>query len=148
MATEILTKEDFASSGTHLFPREKGRNDVVDYLHHLVRFLDRAAKDGRLGPVHVSMYISIFTFWNASQFKNPISISRGEVMRLSKISANATYHKCMKELNNYGYLRYEPSFSPKRRSLVYLLNFERDAELGNEQEKGVKETGCGLSEGS
>src|SRR6267142_2722147 len=141
MATKIVTKEDLVSSGTLLFLRENGRNDIVDYLRHLVRFLDRAAKDGRLGPVHVSMYISIFTFWNARQFKNPISISRGEVMRLSKISANATYHKCMKELNNYGYLRYEPSFSPKRKSLVYLLDFESDTELGNEQEKGIRQTG-------
>ena len=53
-------------------------------------------------------------------------------MRVSKISAKATYHKCIKELNNYGYLRYEPSFNPIRGSLVYLFNFETPFELVNE----------------
>ncbi len=96
----------------------------MNYIRHLAGFFDRVAKDDRLGPLHVSMYVSLFQFWNASRFKNPISISRSELMRVSKISAKATYHKCIKELNNYGYLRYEPSFNPIRGSLVYLFNFE------------------------
>lgn len=101
----------------------------MNYIRHLAGFFDRVAKDDRLGPLHVSMCVSLFQFWNASRFKNPISISRSELMRVSKISAKATYHKCIKELNNYGYLRYEPSFNPIRGSLVYLFNFE----TGDEQ---------------
>lgn len=100
----------------------------MNYIRHLAGFFDRVAKDDRLGPLHVSMYVSLFQFWNASRFKNPISISRSELMRVSKISAKATYHKCIKELNNYGYLRYEPSFNPIRGSLVYLFNFETGVE--------------------
>jgi hypothetical protein len=47
-------------------------------------------------------------------------------MLVSKICAKATYHKCMKDLHNFGYLRYEPSFNPFRGSLVHLMNFEDD----------------------
>lgn len=101
----------------------------MNYIKHLAGFFDRVAKDDRLGPLHVSMYVSLFQFWNASHFRNPISISRNELMRVSKISAKATYHKCMRELNAYGYLKYEPSFNPIRGSLIYLFNFE----TGNEQ---------------
>jgi len=104
----------------------------MNYIRHLAGFFDRVAKDDRLGPLHVSMYVSLFQFWNASRFKNPISISRSELMRVSKICSKATYHKCIKELNEYGYLRYQPSFNPIRGSLVYLFNFESGGEPLNE----------------
>lgn len=105
----------------------------MNYIRHLAGFFDRVAKDDRLGPLHVSMYVSLFQFWNASRFKNPISISRSELMRVSKICSKATYHKCIKELNEYGYLRYQPSFNPIRGSLVYLFNFESGDEPLNER---------------
>ncbi len=96
----------------------------MNYIRHLAGFFDRVSADERLNPTHISMYVSLFQFWNASRFKNPISISRGELMRVSKISAKATYHKCMKELNDFGYLKYKPSYNPFKGSLVYLFNFQ------------------------
>lgn len=100
----------------------------MNYIRHLAGFFDRVAADERLNPTHISMYVSLFQFWNASRFKNPISISRGELMRVSKISAKATYHKCMKDLNDFGYLKYKPSFNPFKGSLVYLFNFQTGSE--------------------
>lgn len=100
----------------------------MNYIRHLAGFFDRVAADERLNPTHISMYVSLFQFWNASRFKNPISISRNELMRVSKISAKATYHKCMKELNDFGYLKYKPSFNPFKGSLVYLFNFQTGVE--------------------
>lgn len=100
----------------------------MNYIRHLAGFFDRVVADERLNPTHISMYVSLFQFWNASRFKNPISISRGELMRVSKISAKATYHKCMKELNDFGYLKYKPSYNPLKGSLVYLFNFQTSSE--------------------
>ena len=100
----------------------------MNYIKHLAGFFDRVAADERLNPTHISMYVSLFQFWNASRFKNPISISRGELMRVSKISAKATYHKCMKELNDFGYLKYKPSYNPFKGSLVYLFNYQTGSE--------------------
>lgn len=100
----------------------------MNYIKHLAGFFDRVAADERLNPTHISMYVSLFQFWNASRFKNPISISRGELMRVSKISAKAMYHKCMKELNDFGYLKYKPSYNPFKGSLVYLFNFQTGSE--------------------
>jgi len=108
----------------------------MNYIRHLAGFFDRVAADERLNPTHISMYVSLFQFWNASRFKNPISISRGELMRVSKISAKATYHKCMKELNDFGYLKYKPSYNPFKGSLVYLFNFQ----TGNEQPLSTNHT--------
>lgn len=96
----------------------------MNYIKHLAGFFERVAIDERLNPTHVSMYVSLFQFWNASRFQNPISISRNELMKVSKISAKATYHKCMKELNEWQYLKYKPSYNPFKGSLVYLFNFQ------------------------
>ncbi len=111
----------------------------MNYIRHLAGFFDRVAADERLNPTHISMYVSLFQFWNASRFKNPISISRNELMRVSKISAKATYHKCMKELNDFGYLKYKPSFNPFKGSLVYLFNFQ----TSNEQPVSTDHTKTG-----
>lgn len=113
----------------------------MNYIKHLAGFFDRVAADERLNPTHISMYVSLFQFWNASRFKNPISISRGELMRVSKISAKATYHKCMKDLNDFGYLKYKPSFNPFKGSLVYLFNFQTGSEQPVSTDNTKNETG-------
>lgn len=95
----------------------------MNYIKHLSGFFDKVANDKILNPTHVSLYMSLFQFWNCNRFKNPISISRDEVMRISKISSKATYHKCLKNLHSLGYINYEPSYNPFKGSHVYLLNF-------------------------
>ena len=95
----------------------------MNYIKHLTGFFDKVAKERSLNPTHVSMYMALFQFWNCNRFKNPISISRDEVMRISKISSKATYHKCLKNLHSLGYIKYEPSYNPFKGSQVYLFNF-------------------------
>jgi len=104
----------------------------MNYIKHLASFFEKVATDERLNPTHVSMYVSLFQFWNANRFQNPISISRNELMKVSKISAKATYHKCMKELNEWQYLKYKPSYNPFKGSLVYLFNFSTGEIAKNE----------------
>ncbi|QIG89334.1 transcriptional regulator [Chryseobacterium sp. POL2] len=96
----------------------------MNYIRHLTGFYDKIQLDERLNPTHISLYLALFQFWNLNHFQNPISISRNEMMRLSKISAFGTYHKCIKELQNFGYIEYIPSFNPYKGSLVNLYNFE------------------------
>lgn len=96
----------------------------MNYIKHLTGFFDKVMRDDRLNPSHISLYVSLFQFWNVQRFANPISISRDEVMRVSKIGSKATYHKCMKDLHNFNYLAYDPSFNPFRGSLVTLFNLE------------------------
>lgn len=98
----------------------------MNYIKHLTGFFDKVAKDRSLNPTHVSLYMSLFQFWNCNRFKNPISISRDEVMRISKISSKATYHKCLKALHSQGYIKYEPSYNPFKGSHVFLFNFSDD----------------------
>jgi hypothetical protein len=98
----------------------------MNYIKHLTGFFDKVTKDKQLNPTHISLYIALFQFWNCNRFKNPISISRDEVMRISKISSKATYHKCLKALHSLGYIKYEPSYNPFKGSHVFLFNFSDD----------------------
>jgi hypothetical protein len=95
----------------------------MNYIKHLSGFFDRIILDRNLNPTHISLYIALFQFWNINRFLNPISITRDEVMRISKICSKATYHKCMRDLNDKGYVQYEPSFNPYRGSMVFLFDF-------------------------
>lgn len=95
----------------------------MNYIKHLTGFFDRIIPDRNLNPTHVSLYIALFQFWNVNRFRNPISITRDEVMRICKISSKATYHKCMRDLNDKGYVKYEPSYNPYKGSMVTLFDF-------------------------
>lgn len=98
----------------------------MNYIKHLTGFFDKLVHDYDLNPTHVSLYISLFQFWNLNRFENPISITRDEVMRISKICSKATYHKCMRELHEKGYVIYEPSYNPFRGSLVRMINLSSE----------------------
>ena len=98
----------------------------MNYIKHLTGFFEKVVLDKALNPTHVSLYMALFQFWNCNRFKNPISINRDEVMRISKISSKATYHKCLKNLHSLGYINYEPSYNPFKGSHVILFNFSED----------------------
>ena len=110
----------------------------MNYIKHLTGFFEKVAIDKTLNPTHVSLYIALFQFWNCNRFKNPISINRDEVMRISKISSKATYHKCLKNLHSLGYINYEPSYNPFKGSHVILFNFSEDLKPLPKSERKLK----------
>ena len=110
----------------------------MNYIKHLTGFFEKVAIDKTLNPTHVSLYIALFQFWNCNRFKNPISINRDEVMRISKISSKATYHKCLKNLHSLGYINYEPSYNPFKGSHVILFNFSDDLKPAPKSERKLK----------
>ena len=77
------------------------------------------AVDSRLLSTHVSLFTGLFACYGRSGFENPFPVNRKTLMAYSKIASIATYHKCIRELDAYGYIRYEPSFHPAKGSLVY-----------------------------
>ncbi len=80
--------------------------------------------EDRLNPTHISLYFALLQFWNRNDFQNPIIISRSELMPLSKISSYGTYHKCMRELNDFKIIEYLPSFNPFKGSMVNMLDIK------------------------
>jgi len=90
-------------------------------IKELTSFYEAIQDDPRIGTTHISLYMALFQFYNLNRFKNPVEIRRAAVMKVAKISGIATYHKCIKDLNDFRYIQYEPSYNPDINSQVYLL---------------------------
>lgn len=99
----------------------------INFVEHMVGIADIFREDIRLSPFHVSLYYALFHVWNQSMFSTPISIARAEIMKSAHIGSANTYVKCLKELNNFGYIKYEPSYNPMKGSLVYLYRIDTTA---------------------
>ena len=96
----------------------------INYIKHLNGVLGLFAKDNRLNPSHISLYMALFQIWNDYHFKASFYINRAEVMDLSKLGSKTTYHRCIKELSHWKYILYEPSHNPFRGSTIKMFRFE------------------------
>jgi len=88
----------------------------------LIRYsnlIRRMENDKRLLATHVSLFTALFICWQRDGFISPFAITRKTLMAFSKIASVATYHKCIKQLDKYGYIRYQPSYHPVKGSLIY-----------------------------
>lgn len=94
----------------------------MNYIKHLTGFFIRIANEETIYPTHISLYLALFQSWNVNRFKNPIAISRDEMMKASRIASKATYHKCIKELQLLGFIDYLPSYNPYSGSEVIIHN--------------------------
>ena len=88
-------------------------------LQQLTDFYETIADDVRIGVSHICLYVALLYEWDLSSLQNPICINRHSLMRHARISRK-TYNKCMKELQEYGYIKYKPSSNPLERSQVYF----------------------------
>lgn len=100
----------------------------INYISHLNAVFGQITKDSRLNPSHVSLYMTLFHFWNSCYFRPEFYINRAEVMQISKIGSTATYHRCIKQLSHWNYLLYQPSHNPFKGSKIKMFNFEPSAE--------------------
>jgi hypothetical protein len=90
-------------------------------LKSLSQFFTAIANDPRISITHIGIYAALLQYWQEHQFETPIHVFSYEIMRIAKISASTTYHKSIKDLSNYGYIKYEPSYKRNQGSKVYLL---------------------------
>lgn len=93
----------------------------MEQVIELSNFYSAIKSDNRIGTTHISLYMALFQFYNLNKSNNPIVITRTAVMEVAKISGLATYHKCMKDLVEFGYIEDVPSFNPAIGSRVNLL---------------------------
>jgi hypothetical protein len=56
-------------------------------------------------------------------------------MRISKISSKATYHKCLRNLHDLGYINYQPSYNPFKGSHVVMFNFSENLKPATKSER-------------
>lgn len=90
-------------------------------LEPLSLFFERTRNDQRVSSTHIGIYASLLQYRLERGFCNPIDTNSLEIMAIAKISALKTYYRCVKELSEYGYLRYVPSKKKNRASKIYFV---------------------------
>lgn len=97
----------------------KLQKEITKEMAGYASLVRRMEKDDRLLSTHLSLFTGLFVCWQRNRFVSPFRVTRKTLMAFSKVASIATYHKCIRELDEYGYIRYQPSYHPKLGSQVY-----------------------------
>jgi len=89
-------------------------------------FFDNIHADSRVTTAHISLFFALWTKWLETREKQTIIFFTRDIMPLSKISSVSTYHKAIKQLGEYGYINYEPSFNHNVGSTVAFFNPDKN----------------------
>ncbi|GAA4748971.1 hypothetical protein GCM10023229_32020 [Flavisolibacter ginsenosidimutans] len=87
---------------------------------HFYNFFAAISEDPRINTTHISLYFSLLHFWEAHEFAIPLQVFSHDIMPLAKILSTTTYHQRLKDLNEFGYIRYEPSYKRNVGSKIYM----------------------------
>lgn len=68
----------------------------MNYIKHLTGFFNCISSEDILYPTHISLYLALFQSWNVNRFKNPITISREEMMKAYSIQSE---DECLSKKN-------------------------------------------------
>jgi hypothetical protein len=118
----------------------------MNYIRHMSGFFSRVSQDQRMTPFHVSLYMALFQLWNLNRFRNPFTISRDETMHLSLIGSVNTYARCIKQLQEWGYIRYVPTANNYFGSHVTCISFDTGRNTGTDTGSDTSsDTGCDTS---
>jgi len=91
----------------------------MDIATHLDRFFRDISVDARVTVTHISVYAAILQSLRRLGTDH-ISMFGFELMQAAKISSGKTYYKAVRELNEFGYINYEPSFKKNKPSRISL----------------------------
>ena len=91
----------------------------MESIQQLTDFYDTIASDPRIGVSHICVYTALLHELGTTLSGPPLYINRDNMLRKAKM-CRKTYQKCMKELQEYGYIRYEPSPNPLIGALIHL----------------------------
>jgi len=90
-------------------------------MEHLSMFFKAISADPRISTTHIGIYASLLEIWRAYNFVNPIRIFSSEVIPIAKLNSNTTYYRCMRDLHDFGYIRYHPSYKRTQGSQIHFL---------------------------
>lgn len=93
----------------------------MEQIRELSLFYQRICDDHRIGPTHIALYMAIFQLYHLNGFVNPVRTNRASLMAMAKIAGLATYHKCMRDLNDFAYIQYVASHDHRVMSKIFLL---------------------------
>jgi len=82
----------------------------------------RLAADPKVTVWHISLYSCLLNLWFANSFPHQVKITRKKLMFKAHFKSITTYHKCMGELVELGYISYTPTYDTYQGSTVEILS--------------------------
>ncbi|MDP5200185.1 MULTISPECIES: hypothetical protein [Flavobacterium] len=92
----------------------------MDSIKIATIFFQAIENDFRIGTTHIAIFAALLQFRATKDFINPIQAYSLEIQNIAKVVSPKTYHKCMKELDSYGYIVYVPTKNKNKRSSIYF----------------------------
>lgn len=96
-------------------------NSLMKAPFPIDKFLTRAVEDYRLLPSHLSLFMAIFYYSKNDDPYGSFRITRSTLMRFAKIKSIVTYHKCLQDLADLGYIFYQPSYDTYKGSQITIV---------------------------
>lgn len=93
----------------------------MECLKPLTDFLKAIEADPRIGTTHIAIYAALLQYWKERSYPKVLTAFSYDIMPIAKISASTTYHKTIRELSEYGYIKYEASYKRNKASTVCIL---------------------------
>lgn len=93
----------------------------MELAEYITGFMEMVADDPRIGPCHISLFLAILHFYQMQNCHNPVSVFSGELRKQAKIGSMRVYFNCMKNLREWGYVKYLPSYNPAKASSIFLV---------------------------
>jgi len=95
----------------------------MENLKPLSDFFSAIKNDFRISSTHIAIYVSLLHYRRDKGFINPIEAFGRDITALAKLSSVNTYHKCIQELAEYGYIIYVPSFKKNQGSKIFFFEY-------------------------
>lgn len=110
----------------------------VNYIHHLSCFFFRLERTKNMRPPHFSLYMALFRLWNNLKFPDKMTVSRLNLMHVSKIGSKDCYYKCMKELQEAKFIEYVPGGNTNEQAQVSMKRLDLiQPDPGHPEETGT-----------
>lgn len=81
----------------------------------------KMTEDKRVTVWHISLYVTILSLWQQCGFTKEVKISRKKLMTKAHFGSITTYHKCVKQLHDFGYIIYQPTYDCYTGSVIEII---------------------------
>jgi len=90
-------------------------------MERLSSFFAAIEHDPRIGTSHISLYCALLDAFECGHLADgSIFLVSKQMMKKAKIFGLATYHGCLKDLHDFDYIIYKPSYNHRKKSKVFI----------------------------
>jgi hypothetical protein len=81
----------------------------------------KMTEDPRVTVWHISLYVTMLILWQQAGFERQVKISRKKLMTKAHFGSITTYHKCINQLCDFGYILYRPTYDCYSGSVIEII---------------------------